>query len=159
MGQRYYFAFFSLCSDNILQFLFPDRSIQCGLFLQTMAFFSSVILPRFLANRRIGENESMKTCTILGMAVGTYRLAEQCTKKTGRKTALFPSYCAVTNAKNLQSSYNPSADISTALRDLGISGFWIHMPRLILHTIQALFLLVFVLRESLRRKSHPGKTH
>lgn len=112
-------------------------------------YYSAMILPQFLAIRRIGENEMRNILEDCPQNTIQYLRKMQSQLYKGDSKRWIADYGAgVNHLIFLASKYAPETDIEEVLKKCGISSLWNKVPRKVLRLIMAWFWLRVLVRRN-----------
>lgn len=129
---------------------FPIADIIC--FNKMTYYHKAIILPEFLAIRRIGENE-MKN-VLLDCTRSSYSYLNEMHKLLykGKKKIWISGYGATVNHLIfLAKKYAPEIDIDKAIEDIGLPKIWNRLPSFVLKAILGAFWIRLILRNKFSR--------
>lgn len=124
------------------------------LFSNSIYFYRTYILPRFLTVKNIGKNEWMKPNVIQGESFINYRFLRSLGKKLyGDRKRWIAEYGGAVNFLIFPAQrYNPNLDIEAALRENELSLKWKYIPDFISKLILAWFWLRAILRNPIKER-------
>lgn len=128
---------------------FPIADI--ALFDKMTYYYGTVIIPQFLAVRRIGENE-MKN-VLLDCTKNSKALLREIQKKLygqNRKRWIADYGAAVNHLIFLSEKYDSTVDIEKALKENGLPAFWSHVPKIINQMVLGYFWLRVLIKNKRR---------
>lgn len=125
------------------------------LFSNSIYFYRTYILPRFLAVKYIGKNEWIKPNIIQNESLINYQFLRLLGKKLyGNRKRWIVEYGGAVNFLIFPAQrYNPNLDIEATLRENGLSLKWQYIPDFILKSILACFWLRAILRNPIKERS------